>query len=61
MISEPNKFYVSNSTGDLTLVEIYKTDKEGVTVIIGDKRYEFDEHSAYDLADALIMAVSDSE
>ena len=61
MRTEPSKFYISNSSGDLTLIELYKTDRQGVTLIIGDKRYELDDVSAYDLADALIMVVSEGE
>jgi len=58
---EPNKFYVSNSTGDLTLVEIYKTGDNSLTIIIGSTKYEVDRSSAYDFADAILMMVSEDE
>ena len=61
MLFEPSKFYISSSTGDLTLVEIYKTDSKTLTIIIGDAKYEIEQESAYDFADAILMMVSDDD
>ena len=61
VLFEPSKFYISSSTGDLTLVEIYKTNDKVLTIIIGDSKYEIEQESAYDFADAILMMVSEDE
>ena len=50
--------YVSNPSGDVSLVEIFPTNNT-VSISVLGRRFDLTDESAFDLADALIMVASD--
>ena len=53
------QFQMVTKSGDVYLVEIFE-DEDTVTLILGEKRFDLNAESVFDLAEALYMAASNT-